>query len=49
MELQQLGIENIPGQESARIVHLNPPQGAVHRNYSSNVVRTAKCAPAVGS
>lgn len=43
MELQRLGIENIPGQESARIVHLNPPEGAVHRTFGSNVVRTAKC------
>ena len=43
VELQQLGIENIPGQASARVVHLNGPEGAVKRNYSSNVVRTAKC------
>ena len=43
MELQRLGIENIPGQESARVVHLNPPEGAVKRTYSSNAVHTAKC------
>ena len=42
MELQRLGIENIPGQESARVVHLNPPEGAVDRSYSSNSVHTAK-------
>jgi hypothetical protein len=44
VELQRLGIENIPGQDSARVVHLNPPEGAVERKFSSNIVRTAKCA-----
>ncbi len=46
VELQRLGIDNIPGQDGARIVHLNPIEPPTQRKFCSNVVRTAKCGSA---
>jgi len=42
VELQRLGIENLPGQDSARVVHLNPVEAATPRKFGSNAVHTAK-------
>lgn len=42
VELQRLGIDNIPGQDGARVVHLNAVEGATKRKFCTNAVHTAK-------